>query len=458
MKRLMYLLACFLPVLAGAAGTGVQFDDELSWAEIQAKAKAENRPIMLYMWSKGCGWCYQMNRYVLPNPKVGEFINSHFIAVKVTDDTPQSFDTPYFHRWHEDAVRIRKQYGLGNPDFVFFTPDGKLVHRTCGYKNPDPFINAVSGALDPELHSYTLLQKYKEGKTGPELLPRVANAANQHCNYENAKLAKKLSTEYAARVKNMSEAELFGDDRIRADNIRFAFVHFPAFKDIEGSKGRFFQYAYRHPEEVDRIVSGGSAALAAIKKIIAKEELDPVLWNLGKPVTPEPDWDALYKKVAGKYDDSYAKRVILDSQMDFYFRTHNWRKFVDARNHHIEAYPPDPFVHPAHDKLGVAAEKLIQNSYELLTASDDPEVLKAALGWLDKYQSLRSDRREMEPRAKVLHKLGRTQEAIACQEKAIALTIAEYQRDNRDSTVEVAAMSATLNKMKSGQPSWLPDT
>jgi hypothetical protein len=93
-----------------------------------------------------------------------------------------------------------------------------------------------------------------------------------------------------------------------------------------------------------------------------------------------------------------------------------------------------------------------------LDASDDPQVLESALRWLDKCQSVMSDRKEMEPRAKLLQKLGRTQEAIACQEKAIALTLAEYQKDHRDPAVEVAVMNATLNKLKNGKPSWLPDT
>src|SRR2546425_318258 len=58
--------------------------DWYSWGEeALARAKAENKPILLSIGYSACHWCHVMERESFENPDIAQIMNEHFINIKV---------------------------------------------------------------------------------------------------------------------------------------------------------------------------------------------------------------------------------------------------------------------------------------------------------------------------------------------------------------------------------------
>jgi hypothetical protein len=90
------------------------------WGETAfARAKAEDKPILLDIGAVWCHWCHVMDRESYEDPEIAAIVNQHFIAVKVDRDERPDVDARY-----QAAVAAIGGQG-GWPLTVFLTPDGK---------------------------------------------------------------------------------------------------------------------------------------------------------------------------------------------------------------------------------------------------------------------------------------------------------------------------------------------
>src|SRR4051812_14792381 len=87
--------------------------------EAFAKAKAENKPILLDIGAVWCHWCHVMDRESYDSPEIAAIINEHFIAIKVDRDERPDVDSRY-----QSAVQAISGQG-GWPLTAFLTPDGR---------------------------------------------------------------------------------------------------------------------------------------------------------------------------------------------------------------------------------------------------------------------------------------------------------------------------------------------
>jgi hypothetical protein len=88
-------------------------------AEAFAKARRENKPVLLDIGAVWCHWCHVMDRESYENPATAEIINEKFVAVKVDRDERPDVDTRY-----QSAVSAISGQG-GWPLTAFLTPEGK---------------------------------------------------------------------------------------------------------------------------------------------------------------------------------------------------------------------------------------------------------------------------------------------------------------------------------------------
>jgi len=86
--------------------------------EAFAKAKSEDKPILLDIGAVWCHWCHVMDRESYEDPLTARMINDHYIAVKVDRDERPDVDTRY-----QAAVASISGQG-GWPLTAFLTPDG----------------------------------------------------------------------------------------------------------------------------------------------------------------------------------------------------------------------------------------------------------------------------------------------------------------------------------------------
>src|SRR5262249_26566574 len=106
-----------LPSLRTPAHTPVDGDP---WGrEAFARARDENRPILLSVGYSACHWCHVMERESFENPAIAQLMNEHFVNVKVDREERPDVDHIYMN-----AVQMLTGRG-GWPMTVFLTPEGK---------------------------------------------------------------------------------------------------------------------------------------------------------------------------------------------------------------------------------------------------------------------------------------------------------------------------------------------
>jgi uncharacterized protein len=105
------------PYLRSAAHQPIDWNE---WGEEAfAKARAEEKPVLLDIGAVWCHWCHVIDRESYENPEIAEMINKLYIPVKVDRDERPDVDARY-----QSAVSALSGQG-GWPLTAFLTPDGK---------------------------------------------------------------------------------------------------------------------------------------------------------------------------------------------------------------------------------------------------------------------------------------------------------------------------------------------
>src|SRR5438876_9736352 len=93
--------------------------DWYPWGEeALARAKAEDRPLLVSIGYSACHWCHVMEHESFEDPETAAFMNEHFVCVKVDREERPDVDQIYMQ-----AVQSMTGHG-GWPMSVFLTADG----------------------------------------------------------------------------------------------------------------------------------------------------------------------------------------------------------------------------------------------------------------------------------------------------------------------------------------------
>jgi len=90
--------------------------------EAFARARAEDRPILLDVGAVWCHWCHVIDRESYENPEIAAIVNARFVPVKVDRDERPDVDIRY-----QNAVSAMSGQG-GWPLTAFLTPEGKVFY------------------------------------------------------------------------------------------------------------------------------------------------------------------------------------------------------------------------------------------------------------------------------------------------------------------------------------------
>lgn len=111
-----------------AGGPAVPAADGWIWNDPDgalAKAKAENKPILMDFWASWCVWCKKMDDETYPDPRVKRALAAYVLLKIDVDRMPA----------------LQKQFQAdGLPTTVIVDKDGKELKRTVGYKTPAQFV------------------------------------------------------------------------------------------------------------------------------------------------------------------------------------------------------------------------------------------------------------------------------------------------------------------------------
>jgi uncharacterized protein YyaL (SSP411 family) len=113
--------------------------DWYPWGEeALAKAKAEDKPILVSIGYSACHWCHVMERESFENDSIAAVMNAHFICIKVDREERPDVDQVYM-----DAVHAMGLNG-GWPLNVFLTPDQKPFYGGT-YFPPEQWTQMLHG-------------------------------------------------------------------------------------------------------------------------------------------------------------------------------------------------------------------------------------------------------------------------------------------------------------------------
>jgi uncharacterized protein YyaL (SSP411 family) len=105
------------PYLRSAAHQPIDWHE---WGEDAfARAKSQDKPILLDIGAVWCHWCHVIDRESYENPAIAQIINEHFVPVKVDRDERPDVDSRY-----QSAISALTGQG-GWPLTGFLMPDGK---------------------------------------------------------------------------------------------------------------------------------------------------------------------------------------------------------------------------------------------------------------------------------------------------------------------------------------------
>ncbi|WP_104199660.1 thioredoxin domain-containing protein [Cryobacterium sp. Y29] len=94
-----------------------------SWGiEAFVEAKKRDLPVLVSIGYSTCHWCHVMARESFSDPDIADYLNEHFVSIKVDREEHPDVDASYL------AAASAFVQGLGWPLNVFVTPDGQAFH------------------------------------------------------------------------------------------------------------------------------------------------------------------------------------------------------------------------------------------------------------------------------------------------------------------------------------------
>jgi thiol-disulfide isomerase/thioredoxin len=414
-RRNYTALSCFLLLMfpglllsstVTAQERGVHFEHALSWAQVQAKAKAENKYIFVDCFTTWCGPCKHMRTVIFPQAEMGDFFNDKFVSVEVQLDTT-SKDDEQVKSWYADAHAIMTQYSIkAFPTYLIFSPDGQPVHRIVGGGTVKSFIKEVQGAFDTTKQYYTKLKQFENGRRDSAFLRQFAIQANDAYDLP---LGMKVTKAYLAGQPTL----------LTPAALELIYMY------TSRSTDEYFGFLAEHITEINGVLGAGKAE----KKLrtIFMNEGRGIRWN-DKRVA---DWKNYQKKIAATLP-SQAAEITMRIDIDIFLAKRDWPKFEKALTAYMKQYSRQM----SDGDMNSIAWSVFENCSDASCVSqilDLSSQLKTTNepAYLDTYANL-------------LYKTGKKDEAIAWQQKAVDAS-PEKERPGYQST---------LDKMKKGEKTW----
>ncbi|MBZ0201684.1 MAG: DUF255 domain-containing protein [Ignavibacteria bacterium] len=121
----MRIIAGLIAVFLIAFSSSVSLYSQLSFNDALAKAKSEDKMIIVDVYTDWCGWCKKMDAEVYGNSVIKEIVEEYFIFVKL--DAEGTGSITYNGKNYTGESLAAYFEATGYPTTVFLEPDGKLI-------------------------------------------------------------------------------------------------------------------------------------------------------------------------------------------------------------------------------------------------------------------------------------------------------------------------------------------
>ena len=198
---------------------GIAFEPEGTTLEqAAAKAKKENKLVFVDCYTQWCGPCRNMAKNIFPQEKVGTFMNSRFVSLKLDMET--AYAAPLAKKWQVAAY----------PTFIIFNGDAQEIGRFVGGCDADEFIKRVT-EKSRDNGSAALEERWNKGERDEAFLKEYLSTLNAAYKNDQANL--------------VAEALLKGKEDTFAGDKDLSMVF---MRNINNPFASVFVHTVRHPE------------------------------------------------------------------------------------------------------------------------------------------------------------------------------------------------------------------
>ncbi|MCS7019197.1 MAG: thioredoxin family protein [Cytophagales bacterium] len=357
-------LVCFL---SHAQTKSIHFQSG-SFEAIIAQAQQANKYVFVDVYTDWCAPCKKLEKEVFTNPHVADFFNQNFINFKINAEKGEGIE--FSAEFEVNAY----------PCALFFSPEGKLVHRTVGYFDAQAFIENGKNALLPERQIISLTQKYQSGDRSEWVLRNYAYALLAAGDGAAVKVARELLEQLTpAQWHQPANWELIRKIELHMDS--------PIFSYVAKNPQLFAPYEPEYSTYI-HLVTGRAMFMAG-----RSQKAERLL---------------LLKQTLKYYLPQDSARYL--ARADFYFYT--------MGNHHEKKHAAAARYL---DRFCNDWQELNEMAWHYYEQEHSEELLRKALQWTEKSIQLHKTYQNLDTQAHLLYKLGEYQAAANVARQAIDL-------------------------------------
>lgn len=352
--------------------------EHTTFAEIQAKAKAENKMIMMDAVTSWCGPCKWMAKNIFTTDTAAEFYNKNFICAKIDMEKGEGID-------------LAKKYNVGcYPTYLFIDHNGKLIHRMSGSMYAKQFVELGTDAMNPGKQFASMQKQYESGQAAPDKMAEYILARTNSCMPVKEELANYFSTQKESDLlleRNwslMNQCAMYIGSESR--EWKYLIDQYDVFAKQYGSKN------------VDKFIQNGYSS--NLQSRIKEKNI--------------PEYNKTKEEILKK-NFPFTEQLLLKTDMSLYTSTGDWKNYAQTAVNYIEKYAKDDY------------NTLNNISWTFYEKISDKELLLKAEEWVKHSTELQPGYFNYDTYAAVLYKLGKKSEAEATAKKAIELAKQEGQ-------------------------------
>lgn len=364
MKKIILIATCLLNLTLLSA-QGIEFVENMTFEEIQAKAKAEGKLIFMDCYTTWCGPCKMLTSRTFPDPEVGNYFNPRFINVKMDMEKGE-------------GPSLQAKFGVrAYPTLLWIDGEGTVKHRAMGFMDAQGLINQAMTIPNLVPSAYEGLKaKYEKGERSADFMQEYVSVLKEgNMDYEAV---------FAEYIKLLSPNDL--KDGKHTQTI------YQLTNDLKSAglpqlmKNKAFYVTKYGASNIETKLNG--IADKALKEAVVKKD-ENLIKGASKLMK-----DAGLKDQATKTAKAYS---------EFYLRTQNWKMY-------------DKYASELVKKSGAKDDKILNSAaWNYYMNVEDNKLLNKAKGWAYKAVNLKNTCENNTTYAYLNYKLGNLKEAeLAC--------------------------------------------
>ena len=158
-----------------------------AWSEMAfEQAKKENKLVLISIGYSACHWCHVMEHESFEDQEVAEFMNAHFINIKVDREERPDVDQIYI-----EAVQLMTQQG-GWPLNCFALPDGRPVYGGT-YFPRNRWLDVMTSVVKTIQKEPLRIEEYAQKLSAGIRQNGIINNNKQNLNIEELMLQKNIA-------------------------------------------------------------------------------------------------------------------------------------------------------------------------------------------------------------------------------------------------------------------------